>query len=272
MVLSDGAEGPRFLGETASPGPTRHVLDWFHFRCEFSMLHKQPKLPRGRKRISSTAICSRKRLTGSAGGYGTAAHKGLWIDRRTLGGTRDTKRNPVDRSLHQKAHRRFADLETYVSGHSIRLSIMLRRAFRRANLDGANESAVHRLLHRRMTTKQQMRWSPREHTHAQGADVRYERNIRTRHIALAHRRAASNVVPHNTSNFRRSLPYKKSKFHMRVDRSIHHGRSPRSILYAGSMFDDHWKDSERRWLIFAPLGRLGAIVISSVFEPFSACV
>ena len=29
-VLSDGAEGPRFLGETASPGPTRHVLDWFH--------------------------------------------------------------------------------------------------------------------------------------------------------------------------------------------------------------------------------------------------
>ena len=29
-VLSDGAEGPRFLGETASQGPTRHVLDWFH--------------------------------------------------------------------------------------------------------------------------------------------------------------------------------------------------------------------------------------------------
>jgi len=26
----DGADGPRFLGETASPGPTRHVLDWFH--------------------------------------------------------------------------------------------------------------------------------------------------------------------------------------------------------------------------------------------------
>jgi hypothetical protein len=29
-VLSDGAEGPRFLGESASPGPTRHVSDWFH--------------------------------------------------------------------------------------------------------------------------------------------------------------------------------------------------------------------------------------------------
>jgi hypothetical protein len=29
-VLTDGAEGPRSLGEAASPGPTRHVLDWFH--------------------------------------------------------------------------------------------------------------------------------------------------------------------------------------------------------------------------------------------------
>jgi len=29
-VLSDGAEGPRALGEAASPGPTHHVLDWFH--------------------------------------------------------------------------------------------------------------------------------------------------------------------------------------------------------------------------------------------------
>ena len=29
-ILSDGAEGPRSLGEAASLGPTRHVLDWFH--------------------------------------------------------------------------------------------------------------------------------------------------------------------------------------------------------------------------------------------------
>jgi hypothetical protein len=41
----------------------------FTFRCEFSMLHKQPEAGRaGRKRISSTAICSRRRSTGSAGG------------------------------------------------------------------------------------------------------------------------------------------------------------------------------------------------------------
>src|SRR6202011_1623943 len=29
-ILSDGADGPRSLGEAASVGPTRHVLDWFH--------------------------------------------------------------------------------------------------------------------------------------------------------------------------------------------------------------------------------------------------
>ena len=79
-VLSDGAEGSRFLGETETQ--VRPVMSWigFTFRCEFSMLHKQPEAGRaGLKRISSTAICSRKRLTGSAGGYGTAAPKGLWI-------------------------------------------------------------------------------------------------------------------------------------------------------------------------------------------------
>ena len=29
-ILSDGAEGPRSLGEAVSLGPVRHVLDWFH--------------------------------------------------------------------------------------------------------------------------------------------------------------------------------------------------------------------------------------------------
>ena len=29
-ILSDGAGGPRTLGEAASVGPTQHVLDWFH--------------------------------------------------------------------------------------------------------------------------------------------------------------------------------------------------------------------------------------------------
>ena len=54
------------------------------------------------------------------------------------------------------------DLETYVSGQFN--SIINYAAARRSGepiSTAQTESAVHRLLHRRMTAKQQMRWSPR---------------------------------------------------------------------------------------------------------------
>jgi hypothetical protein len=41
-ILSDGADGPRLLGEAASGGPTHHVLDCSTFRCGSSMSHKRP--------------------------------------------------------------------------------------------------------------------------------------------------------------------------------------------------------------------------------------
>jgi hypothetical protein len=39
-ILSDGADGPRSLGEAACIGPTSHVLDWFH-----SNASKRPETP-----------------------------------------------------------------------------------------------------------------------------------------------------------------------------------------------------------------------------------
>ena len=54
------------------------------------------------------------------------------------------------------------DLETYTSGQFN--SIINYAAARRSGepiSTAQTESAVHRLLHRRMTAKQQMRWSPR---------------------------------------------------------------------------------------------------------------
>jgi hypothetical protein len=49
-VLSDGADGPRFLGETASPGPTRHVLDWFHLSMRVQHVAQTARSwPRGAK-------------------------------------------------------------------------------------------------------------------------------------------------------------------------------------------------------------------------------
>jgi len=54
------------------------------------------------------------------------------------------------------------DLETYVAGHAT--SIIDYAAARRSAgpiSTATTESTVQRLLHRRMTAKQQMRWSPR---------------------------------------------------------------------------------------------------------------
>ena len=43
-ILSDGADGPRSLGEAAMVGPTHHVLDWLISRCVFSMLLRPPRV------------------------------------------------------------------------------------------------------------------------------------------------------------------------------------------------------------------------------------
>jgi hypothetical protein len=61
-----------------------------------------------------------------------------------------------------KIRDRLRDLETYVSGYSA--SIIDYAAARRLSepiSTATTESTVQRLLHRRMTAKQQMRWSPR---------------------------------------------------------------------------------------------------------------
>ena len=78
-VLSDGADGPRFLGESASPGPARHVLDWFHLSMRVQHVTQTARSwPRATKADLQQGDMLAKKLSGSAGGYGTAAPKGLW--------------------------------------------------------------------------------------------------------------------------------------------------------------------------------------------------
>jgi hypothetical protein len=48
-ILSDGADGPRSLGEAASVGPTRHVLDWFHLAMR---IHHVAQAVKGWPRIT----------------------------------------------------------------------------------------------------------------------------------------------------------------------------------------------------------------------------
>jgi hypothetical protein len=42
-VVSDGADAPRGLGEKASPGPTHHVLDWFHLAMRLQQVAQTAK-------------------------------------------------------------------------------------------------------------------------------------------------------------------------------------------------------------------------------------
>jgi len=59
-VLSDGAEGPRFLVRPRAQ--VRRVMSWIGstFRCEFSMLHKQPEAGREDERGSPARRSARE--------------------------------------------------------------------------------------------------------------------------------------------------------------------------------------------------------------------
>jgi hypothetical protein len=56
-ILSDGAGGPRSLGEAASLGPTRHVLDWFHLSMRIQHVAQTangwPDAPAGDRRMGA---------------------------------------------------------------------------------------------------------------------------------------------------------------------------------------------------------------------------
>jgi len=79
-VLSDGAEGPRFLGETASPGPTRHVLDWFHLSMRVQHVTQTARSwPRGTKEDLQHGDLLAKTIDRIRWRLWHGAHKGLWI-------------------------------------------------------------------------------------------------------------------------------------------------------------------------------------------------
>jgi hypothetical protein len=68
-ILSDGAEGPRALGEAASVGPTQHVLDWFHLSMRVQHV-AQAAWPDASVGIARQVPALPRRSNGSDGGYG----------------------------------------------------------------------------------------------------------------------------------------------------------------------------------------------------------
>jgi len=164
-ILSDGADGPRYLGETASFGPTHHVLDWFHLSMRIQHVAQTakgwPDASAGDRQTGAALADSIERIRWRL--WHCQVERGLDLIGETLM-MLDTMDEAASSAVTtaKKVARVLRDLETYVSGQS-ELIINYATARRREEpiSTAATESTVQWLLHRRMNARQQMRWSPR---------------------------------------------------------------------------------------------------------------
>jgi hypothetical protein len=164
-ILSDGADGPRSLGETASIGTVYHVLDWFHLamriqhatQCARGWPNNTGVDRRNRARFADAVEHIRWRLWHGQTG------RALRLIQHTLAAVKAKAKGKTAAARSAvKLVKALAALETYVSG--LRDLII---DYASARLDdepfstSPTEGAVQWLLHRRMGARQQMRWSPR---------------------------------------------------------------------------------------------------------------
>ena len=163
-ILSDGADGPRSLGEAASPGPTHHVLDWFHLAMRIqhpaqatkSWPAKTEEDRMAGKRLAETIERIRWRL------WHGQVRRSLDLIEETAAKLETTTGDTASVAAAQKVARLLRDLETYVSGQSkIIIDYAKARRCDEPISTAITESTVQWLLHRRMSAQQQMRWSPR---------------------------------------------------------------------------------------------------------------
>jgi hypothetical protein len=165
-ILSDGADGPRSLGEAASVGPTHHVLDWFHLSMRIQHVAQAVK---GWPDASAEDRQEGARLADIIDQH---IRWRLWHGqvRRALDLIGDTL-EPLETMANveppvtvaaAKVGGALRNLETYVSGQS---ALIIDYATARHSDEpistAITESTVQWLLHRRMDASQQMRWSPR---------------------------------------------------------------------------------------------------------------
>jgi hypothetical protein len=163
-ILSDGADGPRSLGEAASPGPTHHVLDWFHLAMRIqhpaqaakSWPSKTEDDRQAGKRLAETIERIRWRL------WHGQVRRSLDLIEETAASLEAVAEDTAPVSAAQKVARLLRDLKTYVSGQSeIIIDYATARRCGEPISTAITESTVQWLLHRRMNAQQQMRWSPR---------------------------------------------------------------------------------------------------------------
>jgi hypothetical protein len=165
-ILSDGADGPRSLGEAASVGPTHHVLDWFHLAMRIQHVAQTVK---GWPDATAEDRREGARLADIVDQH---IRWRLWHGQvqRALDLIGDTL-EPLDATARgespaaapaAKVASVLRSLETYVSGQSdLIIDYATARRSDEPISTATTESTVQWLLHRRMGANQQMRWSPR---------------------------------------------------------------------------------------------------------------
>jgi hypothetical protein len=164
-ILSDGAEGPRALGEAASPGPTYHVLDWFYLSMRIQhvdqMTKSWPDVSADDRRTGTDLVEIIDRIRWRLWhGQVTRALELICAALVTLDGVANSEKLAAVAA--RKVARLLRDLETYICGQS---DIIIDYATARQDDEpistAVTESPVPWLLHQRMSAQQQMCWSPR---------------------------------------------------------------------------------------------------------------
>jgi hypothetical protein len=164
-ILSDGAEGPRSLGEAASVGPTHHVLDWFHLSMRVQHVAQAaigwPDASAEDRKAGASLAETIERIRWRL--WHGQVRRGLDLIAETVAmlQTKAETQSPAT-SAALKVTRLLGDLETYVCGQSdIIIDYATARRREEPISTAVTESTVQWLLHRRMNAQQQMRWTPR---------------------------------------------------------------------------------------------------------------
>jgi hypothetical protein len=161
-ILSDGADGPRALGETACIGPTSHVLDWFHLAMRIHHVAQAakgwPADTQGERKEGTRLAEAVERIRWRL--WHGQVRRALNLVGKTL--ARLDGMADAAPAAAAKLAASLRGLQTYVSGQA-GLIIDYARARRIGEpiSTATTEGAVQWLLHRRMGASQQMRWSPR---------------------------------------------------------------------------------------------------------------
>ena len=164
-ILSDGADGPRSLGQAASVGPTHHVLDCFHLSmCIQHVAQAAKGWPDATPGDRAEAACLadtiehiRWRL------WHGQVRRALDLIGETLVTLEAMAKTASPKAATAgKVVGVLRGLETYVSGQSeLIIDYATARGSDEPISTATTESTVQWLLHRRMGANQQMRWSPR---------------------------------------------------------------------------------------------------------------